>query len=303
MNARALFVGADGRPWALWRLVLFLLISLACGIAVTISLKPVLGGLDRVSGLTGTEQAYEMTFALLLAHWLTLRTFDKRPWSSVWLHEEAASPRVLLTGAVLGAVPIGIVSLLLVGVGLLAIRPAPDGSSLKVALQTLMLLLPAAFLEELLSRGYLFATLREWLGSRTAVIVTSVGFGLLHLFNPHVSVMSIVLVTLAGVYLAVVLLATQSLYAAWIAHFAWNWMMAGLLHVPVSGLPLSSPDYQIVDAGPDWITGGQWGPEGGAAAGLGIFGGMAYLYWRSRQRRRPVLTDREVNISTTNELN
>jgi hypothetical protein len=217
----------------------------------------------------------------------------------VWLHEEAARPRVILTGAILGAVPIGVVSLLLVGVGLLTIRPAPDGPSLRVALQTLLLLLPAAFLEELLSRGYLFATLREWLGSRTAIIVTSVGFGLLHLFNPNVSAMSIALVTLAGVYLAVVLLATQSLYAAWIAHFAWNWMMAGLLHVPVSGLPLSSPDYQIVDSGPDWITGGQWGPEGGAAAGLGILGGMAYLYWRSRlsalgsRRNEPLAESRE----------
>ena len=34
MSARALFAGADGRPRALWRVVLFLLLSLACGIAV-----------------------------------------------------------------------------------------------------------------------------------------------------------------------------------------------------------------------------------------------------------------------------
>ena len=168
-----------------------------------------------------------------------------------------------------------------------------------------LLLLPAAFYEELLSRGYLFATFREWLGSRAAIMVTSVGFGLLHLFNPNVSALSIVLVTLAGFYLAAVLLATQSLYAAWIAHFAWNWVMAALLHVPVSGLPLSRPDYQIVDAGPDWITGGPWGPEGGAAAGVGMLGGLAYLYWRAR-RSVPLAENGEriaENTATTNDSN
>jgi hypothetical protein len=134
--------------------------------------------------------------------------------------------------------------------------------------------------EELLSRGYIFATLKEWLGAPVAVTVTSVAFGLLHFQNPNVSVLSLVLVTLAGVFLAAVLLATRSLYAAWLAHFAWNWTMAALLHVPVSGIDLGKPDFQLVDTGPDWLTGGQWGPEGGAAAGLGMLGALAYLYWR-----------------------
>jgi hypothetical protein len=70
------------------------------------------------------------------------------------------------------------------------------------------------------------------------------------------------------------------------AHFAWNWTMAVLFHTAVSGLPLESPDYRYVDAGPDWATGGTWGPEGGAAGGLGMLGGLAYLYARRNSRRR-----------------
>ena len=97
--------------------------------------------------------------------------------------------------------------------------------------------------------------------------------------------MSLGLVTLAGIFLAVVLLVTQSLYAAWIAHFAWNFVMAALLHVPVSGLPLAKPDYQIVDSGPDWITGGTWGPEGGAAGAAGMLGALGFLYWRRTRRK------------------
>jgi hypothetical protein len=130
----------------------------------------------------------------------------------------------------------------------------------------------------------LFATIAEWLGRRSAVVLTSVGFGLLHLANPGPTAMSIGVVVLAGIFLAVVLLATQSLYAAWMAHWAWNWMMGAVLHVPVSGLPLARPDYQIVETGPDWITGGSWGPEGGAGAAVGMLAGLAYLWWRSRNR-------------------
>jgi hypothetical protein len=84
-------------------------------------------------------------------------------------------------------------------------------------------------------------------------------------------------------FLGGVLVATRSLYAAWMAHFAWNWTMAVLFHTAVSGLPLESPGYRYVDAGPDWATGGPWGPEGGLPAALGMGAGMAYLFVRRRR--------------------
>jgi hypothetical protein len=59
---------------------------------------------------------------------------------------------------------------------------------------------------------------------------------------------------------------TGSLPAAWGAHLAWNWIMAAVLHVPVSGLPFDTPGYRAVLQGPAWLTGGGWGPEGGAVA-------------------------------------
>ncbi len=277
MTLRELFIGADARPHPPLRIVLFLVLFVACLIVVTLGLGPVLESIERISGVSGAASAYGATLALLLAHWMTLRTFDQQPWSFVWMHKAAARPRLLTYGWLLGAVPIGIASLALVGVGLLAVMPSPPGSWLLTAVQTLVLLVPAAFYEELLSRGYVFATLGQWLGWRWAVLLTSVAFGLLHVGNPGATPVSIALVTLAGVYLAAILLATGSLYAVWMGHWAWNWIMAAALHVSVSGLPLSRPDYQIVDAGPDWITGGQWGPEGGVAAAAAMIGGLAFL--------------------------
>ena len=133
-------------------------------------------------------------------------------------------------------------------------------------------------------RGYAFDALRRQWGAWAAIVVTSVVFGALHLANPGATARSIGLVTLAGVFLGVMVLTTGSVWAAWMAHLAWNWTMAVLLHASVSGLPFATPDYVLVDAGPDLATGGVWGPEGGAGAAAGMLGGLGYLIVRRRRR-------------------
>jgi hypothetical protein len=108
---------------------------------------------------------------------------------------------------------------------------------------------------------------------------------LLHLKNAGVTIGSVLLVIAAGFLLGGVLVAVRSLYAAWMTHFAWNWTMAVVFHTAVSGYPLESPGYRYVDAGPDWATGGAWGPEGGIPAGIGMGGGAAAAYAIARRRR------------------
>jgi hypothetical protein len=105
---------------------------------------------------------------------------------------------------------------------------------------------------------------------------------LLHLFNPAPTVLSTVMVGIAGVFLAVVRVTTGSLYAASVAHFAWNFVQAALLHAPVSGLPLPTPGYRLADSGPAWLTGGAWGPEGGLAAAAGMLLATFLLVRRAR---------------------
>src|SRR5262249_36191387 len=162
----------------------------------------------------------------------------------------------------------------------LRVRPGAAGSWFGALVRLSVLLVPAALFEELLTRGYLLSVLRESWGWLWAIAATSVGFGLLHLENPGATAGSVAMVTLAGFFLSAVVYSMRSLYAAWMAHFAWNFTMAVLFHAPVSGLPLESPGYRYVDAGPDWATGGPWGPEGGAAAALGMVGGIGILVRR-----------------------
>lgn len=221
--------------------------------------------------------------AALGATAIMLRAVDMRSWSDVGLAPRAARPPVLAAGWSIGFLAIGAACGVLLAVGWIRIAPAEPGSSLGAATRITLFLVPAALAEEVLCRGYLLTVIRERIGTWGAVTVTSIAFGLLHLTNPGWTVASVGIVALAGVFLAVVRVVYDSLYAAWAAHLAWNWVMAVPLHAPVSGLRLESPDYRTVSAGPEWITGGAWGPEGGLAAALGMVACLSYLYARHRR--------------------
>jgi CAAX protease family protein len=205
-------------------------------------------------------------------------------WGAVYLDRAAADPVAIAKGTALGAATIGLASLALLSTHMMQIVPTVSGSSLATAGHYALLLLPAAFFEELFIRGYPFAVLRRVAGWKMALIVTSVIFGLMHLGNPGADGESILAVIVAGFFLGAVMLATRSLYAAGAAHFAWNWVMAGGMHIAVSGLPAQDPDYRTIETGPDWLTGGRWGPEGGLAAVAFMFIATFYLYGRYLRR-------------------
>jgi uncharacterized protein len=280
VTARSLFLSPDGRPRALWRIGLFVVLAALFGIVIV-----PLG--DVAAAWLGAGEAgvhVGLCASVLLAHWAALRWVDHRGWAQVGLDRAAARPALLVRAMLLGALAIALPVLALWALGWLRLESGPPGSSLAQAGRALLVLVPAALFEELLLRGYVFAALREGIGVVGALAVTSVVFGVLHRANPHTTAVAIGMVTLAGVLLGMVLVATRSLYAAWLAHLAWNFVLAGVFHVAVSGLGFVTPDYRLVDAGPDWATGGPWGPEGGLAAGLGMSAALAYLIARPRRR-------------------
>jgi membrane protease YdiL (CAAX protease family) len=220
-----------------------------------------------------------------VGHVVTFRILEPRGWAVVRLGQAAARrPRPIIVAGLLGALAVGIPSLILLAVGWLRAEPGPSGSSLAAAASIALFLAPAALWEEMVFRGYAFAVLADWWGPAAALGATSMVFGLVHFQNAGSSLASVVVVILAGVFLGGVLLVTGSLWAAFAAHLAWNWVLAAVLHSAVSGIPFTTPDYRVVDAGPDWATGGVWGPEGGVPAACGLVLASIYLYVRRGRR-------------------
>ena len=222
--------------------------------------------------------------AVLAATFISLRWVDGLDWKFVLMGRASAQPLLLSTGFLLGMAGIGIPCGVLLATHQLRVIPAEPGSWTLAAARTALLLLPAAAAEELLMRGYLFSVLRGAIGWKTTLIATSITFGLLHLRNPGADPETITTVIVAGFFLGTILLVTESLYAAWMAHFAWNWTMAAGLHTSVSGLGVAAPNYQVINSGPAWLTGGSWGPEGGVAAAIGMFALLFYLHGRYRNQ-------------------
>ena len=276
---RAIFFAADGKLRAIWRGVLFAVASLvALVVALGITAE---FGLAAESGLEQAVESFAQLAAFLAVHAWALRKLDRKNWSFVWLDRSAARMPKLAIGTALGALAVAVPAAVLLTLSYLSIADASGGAWWGGAGLSAAVLLPSAFAEELLARGYIFALLREAAGSKAALAVTSIGFGLLHVWNPGANWQSLSVVVLAGFFLGAIVLVTGSLYAATLAHFAWNWFIAAVLHMPVSGIHVAgSPDYRVVETGPDWLTGGSWGPEGGIGAGLGLCMGLIYLYWR-----------------------
>ena len=273
-----LFLKDDGRLRAWWRVAFFVLVTLAGGMVVAsvayeaISITPLVG-LAREYSVPLAE--YGQLLGLLVGTYAAVRVADgvrDGIWTRVGLGPAGLRPRWLLIGLAAGTFAILVPCALLIAAGRFSFdrQPAEVVSWWSASRDALFILAPAALAEELAMRGYLLTTLVEGVGAPFAVAITSVLFALLHLLNPDPTFLSTGMVAFAGLFLAVIRLTTGSLWAAFIAHLAWNLVQAVVLHAPVSGLPLATPGYRLVDHGPVWATGGPWGPEGGLAAAAGM---------------------------------
>ena len=243
--------------------------------------------LIRVARLTGhviRVDVYAELVAAVAATAIMLRSIDRRPWVDVGLSRASLGARNLVTGWCVGGGANVFTCAVLLATGLLGFaRTTDDGSWIGAAFRITLVLVPAALAEEIICRGYLLTAIRDSIGTRAAVVLTSVMFGLLHLRNPGATMASVLVVTLSGLLLAMVRIAQDRLYAAWMAHLAWNWTMAVPFHALVSGIRFDAPRYRAVTSGPAWLSGGDWGPEGGLVAALGLTMGLAYFHARRRR--------------------
>ena len=287
MTARDFFWNSTGTLRPPWRLAIFAASIVVSLVAINGAVVPLARWVLALGGVRVVLFPWALLAAVVVAHLLTFRWIEPRGWDAVKLGASSARWRPIALGALLGASAIGVPSLPLLGAGWLRVVPQPAGNWIVAAVATALFLAPAALWEEMVFRGYGFTVLEEWWGTPAALGITSVVFGLVHLQNAGATASSVSVVVLAGVFLGGVLVATQSLWAAFAAHLAWNWVLAGVLHSAVSGIPFAAPDYRVVDAGPDWATGGAWGPEGGVPAALGLVSVSIYLYVRRRRREEP----------------
>jgi membrane protease YdiL (CAAX protease family) len=191
---------------------------------------------------------------------------DRQWWNELWL------------GVGIGFVAMGSIFVLFWAFGWLeftgwgwdraGLNPFPIALMLYMAHMAMV-----GFYEELFSRGYHLKNMMEGYrfgkdisGNRAAVLsllTSSVIFGLMHAGNPGFKWSALVGITIAGLLLGIPYLMTGRLGYAIGLHFSWNFVQGGLFGFPVSGNPFRESLIQHRVTGPEWLTGGGFGPEAG----------------------------------------
>jgi membrane protease YdiL (CAAX protease family) len=146
----------------------------------------------------------------------------------------------------------------------------------------LVTLAVGALVEEVAFRGYPYRRLIEAVGPTTATIGLSVLFGLIHALNPDATWTSVLITMLAGLLLSVAWLRTHGLWLPWGLHFAWNASMGLVFGLPISGLTDFSAIVETRSAGPTWLTGGSYGPEGAHFTAIVLILGIIVVFLVTR---------------------
>lgn len=121
--------------------------------------------------------------------------------------------------------------------------------------------------EEVFFRGVVFRLLRGRWGTTVALGISSVLFGLVHLVNPDASLWGAFAIMIeAGIMLGAAYLATGSLWLAIGVHFGWNFAITGLFGSVTSGSEARESLVTATSSGPDWLSGGSFGPEASIVA-------------------------------------
>ena len=231
--------------------------------------------------------------AALAASAVCARLLESRSFASVGYKLHAGWLKDFSLGNLLGALTLALAVAISFIAGAVSFEPrvATPQAVLFNAIILLVIFLIAAAFEEVLVRGFIFQALlhnfRAMLGDRGAavpIVITSVAFGVMHIFNPSATVFSVANTMLAGVWLGVAYLKTRSLWLATALHAAWNYVTVFVFGLPVSGITMYNE--MALMAGrcgpPVWLSGGDYGPEGGAAATLAlILSTVVIIKWRA----------------------
>ncbi len=250
------------------------------------------------------DTALELTLLLILSFaplflllWAWLKWYEKRPFWTMGLERSGAwfkYLRGLLVGLGMFAVSVGLSA----GLGFMAFEEGTAQPQGLAALGGVLLVFlgwmvqgPA---EEVLARGWLLpvigARYKPWGG----IIISAVVFAVYHSLNPNVSPVAFLNLFLFGVFTAFYVLSEGSLWGIFGIHTAWNWAQGNLFGLQVSGIPPAAGSlFNLMEAGPDVVTGGPFGPEGGLAVTAVLVVSTVWVWWVNRRREAKKIADKE----------
>jgi len=286
MLASLFYSRSEGRLRAGWRLSLLGVLYLAANTLFALPVWLLLQASRAEPNLALPALQGASLAATCLAVWLARRFVDRRSFASLGFQGGRQAGLDLLAGFVIAGLLMGLIYLVEYAAGWLQPSGAAwqDTPPLEIGLALAFMLsafLAVGFEEELLFRGYLLQNLSQGLKPAWGAALSSLIFGAAHMANPNASLMGVLGVSLAGLFMVYACWRTRQLWLAIGIHIGWNFFEGPLLGFPVSGIGV----FQLLRnqiSGPVVCTGGGFGPEAGLVLlpGLALGVGLVYLYSR-----------------------
>jgi membrane protease YdiL (CAAX protease family) len=165
--------------------------------------------------------------------------------------------------------------------------------SLTGAAKQLSSAVAAALMEEIIFRGIIYRLTEAAFGSIVAIVASATLFGAAHAVSPNMTPLALAAIAVeAGVLLALAYVVTRRLWFVIGFHAAWNFTQGGIFGLAVSG-HRSEGLLLGRTSGPEWLTGGQFGPEASLISIAVCLAVSALLLQRARRRSLLVPRARE----------
>jgi len=285
------FYGADGRLRSGWRFAIFLVAFFFSGFFFANLANIVVNQFQLKGGPSYLVGSIASLIPAILVGWLCGKYLEDLPFRAlgVWFTEDWW--KRLLFGLMIGGFSLGLSIIIAVIFGGLSFRINPNLESSGVMLSliwSLAIFAVAGAFEEVLFRGYILQTFFRNQLPWFALVLTSILFASVHLGNPSATAFSIFNTFTAGIWFAVGYWKTRDLWLPFGMHVTWNWLQGFVLGVEVSGLRdiITSPLLKEIDNGPAWLTGDNYGIEGGIVTTIALIVSTIVIYYIPFGNRR-----------------
>lgn len=271
----------EGRLKTGWRLLVFI-ITFWLFAATIFLVKPIFGSISNREFL----ENYTILIVSILAISASISVFlirnyiDKKTVVSLGLKLNKQSVKDLLFGFVLSGAMAALFFFTLLAFNLIEFNQIHFETSIHFELDnqglskliktfsTVTLLIVfvehvlVGYWEELVFRGYVFQNLVEGIGIKLSILISCLTYGLIHAFNPNAGVVSILIIILFGYLRIYGYLSTRMLWLSIGMHVGWNFFQGPIFGFAASGNRKASLINHTLMSHKNWLTGGEFGPEG-----------------------------------------
>ena len=295
----------EGRLRAGWRIFIFLILFWVLG-SIIFLIKPLIGELGRREFL----ENYSLIIIAILALGATVSVFisrkflDKKSFVSLGLVINKRTFRDIIFGFLLSGLMASSFFILLSTFNLIEYNRLNFGevqnvsndsfdfvnfmSVISIGSLSLLLLehILVGYWEELVFRGYVLQNMIEGIGLKLAIIISCLLYGLIHFTNPNAGILSSLIIVLFGYLRIYGYLSTKMLWLSMGMHIGWNFFQGPIFGFAASGHKTATLIDLSITSDKDWLTGGEFGPEGSVIIIPIILAAIFIMYWYSSKQNR-----------------